>query len=523
MSISPARICRLASFALCFSLLTFFSQESTGEQPTPKHSYSWTQVTNHASWPGRAMHGTSVFNNKLWVLGGMADGYGYTSYNDIWDSTDGVSWTQAVDHAAWSARFGIDALILDDKLWILGGSTSLGPYLNDVWSSENGSTWVELTASAAWQARSSPASVVFLNKLWMMGGDSFEVGNDVWSSPDGVNWDLSTQHAPWIQRWGHSAVVFDGKLWVLAGGARDLYIRELNDVWCTQDGANWIQITEHAPWPARSRHSAVVYDNKIWILGGQYTEGSGHQTGICFRNDIWYSANGETWTQVETAPWSARSGHKCESFGGRLWLTGGENSFGQVLNDVWYMESDPCAAFSGTPVSGDAPLAVDFTDESTGAFSAITDWAWDFGDGVTSGDQDPSHTYTVRGLYTVSLTVTSDAGEDTEIKDGYITVYGAPHDFHTADQDQDNDINLAELLRVIQFYNSDGFHCAADTEDGYTPGSGDDTCVLHDGDYAPLDWQISMSELLRVIQFYNAPGYESCPDGEDGFCVVTAK
>jgi len=119
--------------------------------------------------------------------------------------------------------------------------------------------------------------------------------------------------------------------------------------------------------------------------------------------------------------------------------------------------------------------------------------------------------------------VTSEAGEDTETKEGYITVYGTPHDFHTADQDQDNEINLAELLRVIQFYNSDGFQCEAGTEDGYTPGSGDDTCVLHDGDYAPPDWQISMSELLRVIQFYNAAGYESCPDGEDGFCVVTAK
>ncbi|HNR31489.1 MAG TPA: hypothetical protein PKI11_11425, partial [Candidatus Hydrogenedentes bacterium] len=85
---------------------------------------------------------------------------------------------------------------------------------------------------------------------------------------------------------------------------------------------------------------------------------------------------------------------------------------------------------------------------------------------------------------------------------------------------------LTELLRVIQFYNSGGFHCAAnpgDTEDGFVPGTGaDQTCCPHDSDYAPSgpDWQIVLTELLRLIQFYNSGGYHYCPvDGtEDGFC-----
>ncbi len=90
---------------------------------------------------------------------------------------------------------------------------------------------------------------------------------------------------------------------------------------------------------------------------------------------------------------------------------------------------------------------------------------------------------------------------------------------HTADQNGDRQINLSELLRVIQFYNSGGLHCQAGTEDGYGPGPGaDHSCAPHGCDYNPADWNISLSELLRLIQFYNSGGYHACTDGEDGYC-----
>jgi PKD repeat protein len=79
----------------------------------------------------------------------------------------------------------------------------------------------------------------------------------------------------------------------------------------------------------------------------------------------------------------------------------------------------PVAAFSGTPTSGDAPLTVNFTDESTGN---PTSWSWTFGDGGTSTAQNPSHQYTSAGTYTVSLTATNAYGNDTETKTDYITV-----------------------------------------------------------------------------------------------------
>jgi hypothetical protein len=99
-----------------------------------------------------------------------------------------------------------------------------------------------------------------------------------------------------------------------------------------------------------------------------------------------------------------------------------------------------------------------------------------------------------------------------------------PNYAYSADLNGDYIIQLTELLRVIQFYNSLGYHCddvPSDTEDGFVPGPGTNhTCNPYDTDYNPTDWVISLTELLRLIQFYNSLGYHFCPlaDSEDGFC-----
>jgi len=67
------------------------------------------------------------------------------------------------------------------------------------------------------------------------------------------------------------------------------------------------------------------------------------------------------------------------------------------------------AEFASDVSSGSAPLAVQFTDASTGA----TSWSWDFDDGATSSLQNPSHTFTAQGTYNVTLTASGPGGSDT--------------------------------------------------------------------------------------------------------------
>ncbi len=99
---------------------------------------------------------------------------------------------------------------------------------------------------------------------------------------------------------------------------------------------------------------------------------------------------------------------------------------GNDTNDpVWIITDWPYgilqADFSASPVSGAAPLSVDFTDLS---FGEPTNWEWDFdNDGTTdSNEQNPSYTYSEAGTYTVSLAVSDGTYTDIEIKVDYIDV-----------------------------------------------------------------------------------------------------
>jgi len=79
----------------------------------------------------------------------------------------------------------------------------------------------------------------------------------------------------------------------------------------------------------------------------------------------------------------------------------------------------PTANFSADKFWGTPPLTVQFTDQSLGV---VTNWLWDFGDGATSTQKNPAHTYTAQGIYTVSLTVTNSAGSNTKTQSQYIRV-----------------------------------------------------------------------------------------------------
>ena len=73
----------------------------------------------------------------------------------------------------------------------------------------------------------------------------------------------------------------------------------------------------------------------------------------------------------------------------------------------------PNARLSLTPTYPRPGGQVQFRDDSTGE---PTSWLWDFGDGQTSQEQNPSHTYSTTGSVTVTLTVSNDSGSDSIVK-----------------------------------------------------------------------------------------------------------
>ena len=112
-----------------------------------------------------------------------------------------------------------------------------------------------------------------------------------------------------------------------------------------------------------------------------------------------------------TAYDTAADGTKDQTDGNESWF---------AVDATGMVGQAPQAEFSATPTSGIVPLLVNFTNESTGLYDTCE---WDFGDGSTSTScSNPSHTYTMAGVFTVTLTVDGPSGEDVLSKPGYITV-----------------------------------------------------------------------------------------------------
>jgi hypothetical protein len=107
---------------------------------------------------------------------------------------------------------------------------------------------------------------------------------------------------------------------------------------------------------------------------------------------------------------------------GKLHVAYGIESPVDYTDETYYMYMDGTsvgAGFTAQVTKGLAPLTVNFTDQSCGT---ITSWQWSFGDGDASNEQNPSHTFSKPGIYTMSLTVTGPSGSDTEIKTDFISV-----------------------------------------------------------------------------------------------------
>jgi PKD repeat protein len=90
-----------------------------------------------------------------------------------------------------------------------------------------------------------------------------------------------------------------------------------------------------------------------------------------------------------------------------------------VANNAMIVPVYLTADFSANVLTGQWPIQVEFTDLSTGN---PTSWHWDFGDGNTSVEQNPKHTYNNTGVYTVTLQICNQGVCDTTTKVGYINV-----------------------------------------------------------------------------------------------------
>ena len=348
----------------------------------------WTQVSASSGWSARSGQSSVVLpGGSIMLMGGIEPYPPYYRKNDTWQSTDnGTTWTLVNASSGWLGRYQHTSVALPDRSIVLMGGWDGSSYFNDTWrSTDNGATWMLMNASSVWPARYGLTSVALPdNSIVLMGGsDGTQFYNDVWQSTDtGATWTQINASAGWTGRHSHTSVALpDGTTIVLMGGIGESYVVD-NDVWRSTDkGVMWTEMNWSAEWVARYEHTSVALpDGSIVLMGGDDVWGND--------NEVWRSMDeGVTWTQVNASPgWMARRLHTSVALpDGSIVLMGGYTDVFGGMNDTWRF----------MPAGSSA--------------------------------QNPSHTYTRPGTYTVSLQAYNTVGYNNTRKAGYITVFAHPN------------------------------------------------------------------------------------------------
>ncbi|MBI3944520.1 MAG: galactose oxidase [Armatimonadetes bacterium] len=153
-----------------------------------------------------------------------------------------------------------------------------------------------------------------------------------------ATWVRVTEHAEWQPRDSCGEVVFDGRMWLMGGWFTSFGLGP-RDVWCSEDGAKWTLVTPEAEWRHGDLPTSLVHGGRMWMMGGWY---GGRLPSSSGSNQVWYSQDGAHWQcATACAGWSPRTGAGGVVHDGRMWILGGVESFfaeeaSHLRNDVWY-------------------------------------------------------------------------------------------------------------------------------------------------------------------------------------------
>ncbi|WP_171062814.1 hypothetical protein [Larkinella sp. C7] len=189
----------------------------------------WSRIAGPAlarqsNLPRRFFYHPFVFQHKLWIIGGEDS---QTRFADCWNSADGIVWKKVKDNLPFGQRSGSQVVQLKNKLYLLN---------NDVWSSDDGLNWKLVTPEIKkGVAIFGYTAVVLDDRIWLLGCNrNGQFTSNVLVSGDGKNWQ--EEDAPWSPRGGIAACVHRGKIYMTGGkyggpNTRQPEFVYSNDVW----------------------------------------------------------------------------------------------------------------------------------------------------------------------------------------------------------------------------------------------------------------------------------------------------
>jgi N-acetylneuraminic acid mutarotase len=257
-----------------------FSSTDTAED-------TWT--TKEPMHVARAGLGVAAVNGKIYAIGGFVQNGGATGTNEEYDpATD--TWTLRKPMPAARADFA--TAVYQNKIYCMDGG------VNEVYDPET-DTW-ETKASLP-TPRESFATVVFRNRIYVIGGIK---GRDPANESLVIYTGVTEVYDPALDKWETKAsmpnassieacVVINGKIYVISG-SKGMPFTAVYD----EDTDSW---TNKAPMPVAKHGAAVVFDDKIYFIGGSYEDSP--SWGLVFVTLLQiYDPSTDTWSEGAQPP-----------------------------------------------------------------------------------------------------------------------------------------------------------------------------------------------------------------------------
>jgi len=237
-------------------------------------------------------------------------------------------WRNVTAAAQFPQGYNYPVFVLNGEMFALN---------NGGWFSKDGQNWTQTPLSESGLNPAYQKFVQFGGAVYALGALTgnyldFKISTRILRTRDGKMWETVAEKSNLPERIFYGAVVFKDKIWLIGGFDGKRYY---SDVWNSTDGINWKRVAEKCEWSPRNPSVTVVFKDKIWMMGGGVIDGEKNENPSSYK-EIWTSEDGKTWTLVKTNSTRKWRGNPVV-FDDKLWLAGA-NRGGTFESAVWMTE-----------------------------------------------------------------------------------------------------------------------------------------------------------------------------------------
>lgn len=211
---------------------------------------------------------------------------------------------------------------------------SMVAFNNGAWLSNDGRRWIKTGLPEIGLNSGYQKYVQFNGAVYALGAmtgnyEKFSISTRISRTSDMRSWETLVESSNLPVRVFYGAVVFQNRIWLLGGYDGKRYH---NDVWNSVDGVNWSRVVENAAWTPRNVGVITVFKNKLWLFGGGVIDGDTSNNVNSYK-EAWVSDDGITWKRAATNL-DRKWGGTPVVFDDKLWLVG-MNRGNAFASAVW--------------------------------------------------------------------------------------------------------------------------------------------------------------------------------------------